>query len=59
MEFALVEKDVLFGLSQGNRALQQLHLEISLDEAERILDETEDSIAYQEVHLLRTVTLES
>lgn len=59
MEFALVEKDVLFGLSQGNRALQQLHREISLDEAERILDETEDSIAYQEVHLLRTVTLES
>lgn len=53
MEFALVEKDVLYGLSQGNQVLKAIHKEMSLEKAERILDETADAIAYQEVCLSR------
>lgn len=44
-----MEKDVLFGLAQGNKVLKQLHNEISVEKAEKILEDTADSIAYQNV----------
>ncbi|KAK9481090.1 Snf7-domain-containing protein [Lipomyces japonicus] len=47
IEFALVEKDVLFGLQQGSQVLRQINKEMSLENVERLLDESADGIAYQ------------
>lgn len=47
IEFALIEKDVLFGLSQGNQVLKELNKEMSLDKVEKLMDETAEGIAYQ------------
>lgn len=48
IEFALVQKDVVYGLEQGNKVLKEINQEISLDRVERLRDETEEGIAYQE-----------
>lgn len=43
VEFALVQKDVLFGLKQGNEVLKEIHREMGgLQEVERIMEETEE-----------------
>ncbi|KAJ8101900.1 Snf7-domain-containing protein [Lipomyces tetrasporus] len=47
IEFALVEKDVLFGLQQGSQVLKEINREMSMDKVERLLDESADGIAYQ------------
>jgi len=47
VEFSLIEKDVLFGLNQGNQILKEIHKELSLENVERLMGETADSIAYQ------------
>ncbi|KAK9344147.1 Snf7-domain-containing protein [Lipomyces starkeyi] len=47
IEFALVEKDVLFGLQQGSQVLREINREMSMDKVERLLDESADGIAYQ------------
>ncbi|KAK9373865.1 Snf7-domain-containing protein [Lipomyces chichibuensis] len=47
IEFALVEKDVLFGLQQGSFVLREINREMSMDKVERLLDESADGIAYQ------------
>lgn len=56
IEFALVEKDVVFGLQQGNAVLKQLHSEMTLENVEKLMGETHEAIAYQKVcslhHLL-------
>jgi charged multivesicular body protein 6 len=49
IEFALVEKDILFGLKQGNSVLKELNRETSLENVEKLLGETADAVAYQEV----------
>ncbi|GAA5954746.1 hypothetical protein JCM10213_004643 [Rhodosporidiobolus nylandii] len=48
IEFSLVEKDVLFGLQQGNAVLKQLNAEMDLATVEKLMDETREGIAYQE-----------
>lgn len=48
IEFALVQKDVVYGLEQGNKVLKEINQEISLDRVEKLRDETEEGIAYQE-----------
>ncbi|GAA6061149.1 hypothetical protein JCM10212_001749, partial [Sporobolomyces blumeae] len=48
IEFSLVEKDVLYGLEQGNQVLKQLNQELDLDKVEKLMDETREGIAYQE-----------
>ncbi|GAA6028629.1 hypothetical protein JCM8097_007319 [Rhodosporidiobolus ruineniae] len=48
IEFSLVEKDVLFGLQQGNAVLQQLNKEMDLATVEKLMDDTREGIAYQE-----------
>lgn len=45
----MVEKDVIYGLTQGNKVLKDIHKELSIDKVERILDESADALAYQEV----------
>ncbi|PLW28551.1 hypothetical protein PCASD_07924 [Puccinia coronata f. sp. avenae] len=47
VEFSLIEKDVLFGLSQGNQILKEIHKELNIENVEKLMSETADSIAYQ------------
>jgi charged multivesicular body protein 6 len=47
----LIEKDVLFGLSQGNQILKEIHKELNIENVEKLMSETADSIAYQNVHI--------
>jgi charged multivesicular body protein 6 len=50
VEFALVQKDVVFGLQQGTQVLQQIHREMGgLEAVEKLMGETEDARAYQRV----------
>ncbi|CAG8444875.1 5139_t:CDS:2 [Funneliformis mosseae] len=48
IEFALVEKDVLAGLEQGNLILKEIHKEMSIDKVEKLMEDTADAIAYQD-----------
>ncbi len=49
VEFALVQKDVLFGLQQGTQVLNQIHKEMGgLEAVEKLMGETEDARRYQE-----------
>ncbi|EEH46160.1 ESCRT-III subunit protein VPS20 [Paracoccidioides brasiliensis Pb18] len=49
VEFALVEKDVLFGLRQGTKVLQTIHREMGgLEGVEKLMGESEEARAYQE-----------
>ena len=50
VEFALVQKDVVFGLQQGTNVLHEIHKEMGgLDHVEKLMGETADAIAYQQV----------
>lgn len=51
IEFSLVEKDVLYGLQQGNAVLTQLNKEMDLATVEKLMDDTREGIAYQEVRI--------
>nr|OQO15792.1 hypothetical protein B0A51_14414 [Rachicladosporium sp. CCFEE 5018] len=48
VEFALVQKDVVFGLQQGTAVLKEIHKEMGgLEKVELILEESADAQAYQ------------
>ncbi|KAF8597732.1 hypothetical protein BDV93DRAFT_452321 [Ceratobasidium sp. AG-I] len=47
IEFALVEKDIIFGLQQGNKVLKSIHAEMSLEDVEKLMEETAEAVAYQ------------
>lgn len=50
VEFALVQKDVLFGLQQGTKVLQTINQEMGgIEGVERLMGETEEARVYQEV----------
>lgn len=50
VEFALVQKDVVFGLQQGTAVLKEIHKEMGgIDKVEMIMGETADAQAYQRV----------
>ncbi|KAF2750391.1 hypothetical protein M011DRAFT_418328, partial [Sporormia fimetaria CBS 119925] len=50
VEFALVQKDVLFGLQQGTQVLKEIHKEMGgIENVEKLLGESEEARAYQEV----------
>lgn len=52
VEFALVQKDVMFGLQQGTQVLQAINKEMGgIEGVERMMGETEDARAYQEVKM--------
>lgn len=42
IEFKLIEKDVLYGLEQGNLVLKTLNSEMSVEKIDRVLDDLED-----------------
>ncbi|ETI21884.1 hypothetical protein G647_05953 [Cladophialophora carrionii CBS 160.54] len=49
VEFALVQKDVLFGLQQGTQVLNMIHQEMGgLEAVEKLMGETEDARRYQQ-----------
>ncbi|KAI9928544.1 hypothetical protein ASPWEDRAFT_36307 [Aspergillus wentii DTO 134E9] len=49
VEFALVQKDVLFGLQQGTEVLQAINKEMGgIEGVDKLMGETEDARAYQE-----------
>lgn len=50
VEFAMIQKDVLFGLQQGTAVLKQINTEMGgLDNIEKMMEEGEDARAYQQV----------
>ncbi|KAF1964115.1 Snf7-domain-containing protein [Bimuria novae-zelandiae CBS 107.79] len=49
VEFALVQKDVLYGLQQGTAVLKEIHKEMGgIENVEKLLGENEEARAYQE-----------
>jgi charged multivesicular body protein 6 len=49
VEFALVQKDVVFGLQQGTSVLKQIHAEMGgLEAVEKMMGESEEARAYQQ-----------
>lgn len=52
VEFALVQKDVVFGLKQGTAVLKAIHKEMGgLEKVELIMGESEEAQAYQKVSI--------
>ena len=52
VEFALVQKDVLYGLQQGTAVLKEIHKEMGgIENVEKLLGENEEARAYQEVRI--------
>jgi charged multivesicular body protein 6 len=52
VEFALVQKDVLFGLQQGTQVFKEIHKEMGgIENVEKLLGENEEARAYQEVRI--------
>ena len=48
VEFALVQKDVIFGLQQGTSVLKRIHAEMGgLDNVEKLMGENEEARQYQ------------
>ena len=48
IEFAAVQKDVMFGLSQGTAVLKQIHAEMGgIENVEKLLGENEEARAYE------------
>jgi len=50
VEFALVQKDVVFGLQEGTRVLKEIQREMGgLEQVEKLMGETAEAVAYQQV----------
>ncbi|KAL8163452.1 UNVERIFIED_CONTAM: Charged multivesicular body protein 6 [Gekko kuhli] len=47
IEFTQIEMKVIEGLKIGNECLNKMHQVMSIEEVERIMDETQDAIEYQ------------
>lgn len=47
IEFAQVQRDVAFGLKQGACVLKEINSEMSLENIEKIMDDSSEGIAYQ------------
>ncbi len=50
VEFAQIQKSVVFGLQQGTKVLREIHEEMGgIEKVEKLMGETADAIAYQKV----------
>ncbi|KAL7810929.1 hypothetical protein V8C44DRAFT_331310 [Trichoderma aethiopicum] len=48
VEFAQIQKDVVFGLQQGTKVLSEIHAEMGgIEHVEKLMGETAEAIAYQ------------
>jgi charged multivesicular body protein 6 len=53
VEFAQIQKDIVFGLQQGTKVLKEIHAEMGgIEHVEKLMGETADAIAYQNVRNL-------
>lgn len=52
IEFAQVEAQVYSGLKTGNAILAELSQEIRIEDVERLLEDTAEAIAYQNVYII-------
>lgn len=58
IEFAQLQKSVVYGLQQGTNVLKQIHKEMGgLENVEKLMGESEEARAYQEVRLNVTRSL--
>ncbi|GAB5372969.1 hypothetical protein AAMO2058_001709800 [Amorphochlora amoebiformis] len=48
IEYASMQKQIFDAMKAGNECLSELNREVSLEEVEKLMDETEEAIAYQE-----------
>ncbi|KAH8161906.1 hypothetical protein CIB48_g6330 [Xylaria polymorpha] len=56
VEFALIQKDIVFGLQQGTAVLKEIHAEMGgIEHVEKLMGETADAIAYQKMSRKRSV----
>ncbi|EDK43133.1 conserved hypothetical protein [Lodderomyces elongisporus NRRL YB-4239] len=58
IEFKLIEKDVMYGLQQGNAVLKQLNAEMNVDKIDKIMDDLEEE-RLQEQEISQTLGLGS
>lgn len=50
VEFAQIQKDVIFGLQQGTKVLSEIHAEMGgIEHVEKLMEENAEAIAYQNV----------
>jgi charged multivesicular body protein 6 len=50
VEFAQIQKDVIFGLQQGTKVLSEIHAEMGgIEHVEKLMGENAEAIAYQNV----------
>jgi len=47
IEFAQMEQKIFEGLKQGNQVLQEINSQMSIEEVENLMLDTEEAIAYQ------------
>lgn len=52
IEFSLVEKDVLFGIKQGNAVLKDLNAQMKVEDVEKLMSDTAEGVAYQQASCL-------
>ncbi|CAG8605705.1 9741_t:CDS:1, partial [Acaulospora colombiana] len=55
IEFALIEKEVLNGLKAGNNILKEIQKEMSIEDVEKLMEDTADAISYQNVKKIRFI----
>lgn len=56
VEFAQIQKDVVFGLQQGTKVLKEIHAEMGgIERVELLMGESAEAIAYQNVSHPRTI----
>ena len=46
----------MHGLQQGNKVLSEIHKEMSIENVEKLMSETQEAIAYQRVRLDELLT---
>ncbi|TRX92876.1 hypothetical protein FHL15_006282 [Xylaria flabelliformis] len=58
VEFALIQKDIVYGLQQGTAVLKEIHAEMGgIEHVEKLMGETADAIAYQKVKAILSYLL--
>lgn len=58
IEFKLIEKDVMYGLQQGNQVLKQLNNEMNVEKIDKIMDDLEEE-KLKEAEISQTLGLGS